>query len=703
MNLINLSKLESFQNWRLDVIGYLKAIAGTVQISSSDVCEHDAFVSMLDSSFRYQSLLGMSVSLRSKFGDSFWDFNLDNPDAPRNLRGSAQYIDFNQFSNIPPLIIMEFKAAFLSYFWIPQELGISAGKSSFKVYSVIRVFKRGLSFVDALYAECSEKYGRAFVNDNFFGLKDIEVEHYKKVSAEFKNTYEGSIDTFFTVVRSPVLAQRVFGGQVPFVDLANLPWKNLGSRKSDAKEKPRLVLPNSVFEKASLLASLNVVDFLDALGEEVIDKQSLLRRNEKGHNLAQMYSLSRRNYDLYVINRLRYADYHSSQIIDNLFEVLPEFWSRYIPNQLVERGTAKKMAEGVLDKEFLEYIMYIQESLCYIIAQYTGMRPSELSEVLVDTCISKVNECYVIGSHVLKNQDKFSKLFDDWWVAIPIVRDAINAAKILARITQNRYVFSGMNVTALTDTPIAHGSVGLSDMMSRFFGRFLDSDSLERLLENYSPYTLRHTLAYQLFRADVGLPFISHQLKHFKETIGGIDPNKSFSAVTLGYGEIGLQLTAGKSKASPTAQSLHREAALEAIKAQFDPNGNYAGVHAEKHLEGVQKFFQGYIEAGYTKEEIFEQMAEQGFGIINVGTGFCYGNETEEFDDNVPCLGSLRCNPVRCQNAIVTKVHLGKWREVRDQNRKALNSPASIYNREQILASIEEAESVLLHLGEDID
>lgn len=701
MNQVNLSKLESFQVWRLEVISYLQTITVVAELPQRLFHEHDSFVSMLAASSYYESLLDMSVSKVSKFGDAFWDFNKDYPGEARNLRGVAHYINYNDYTYIPPLAMMEFKAAFLSFFWVPRELGTRAGKQSSKVSYVIQIFKKGLAFVDALYAECAAKYGRSFINDSFVGLKDIESEHYKTASKGFKNSYEGAIDTFFSVVRSPFLAERVFGGQIPFIDLANLPWKKIGSRKSEVKERSRLVLPNSVFEKASLLASLNIVDFLDALGEEVVDKQSLRRRNEKGHNLAQAYGLSRRIFDLYVINRRRYAGYTSECIVDNLFDVLPEFWSRRVPNQFVERGAAKVLSDSVINKDFLEYIKYVQESLCYIVAQYTGMRPSELSEILTATCINELNGHYVIGSHVLKHQPVISKLFDEWWVAIPIVRDAISVAKILARITHNPYVFSSMNVLLPDEIPLAHGSVGLSAMMARFFGRFLNAEELKMLLEYYTPYTLRHTLAYQLFRADVGLPFISHQLKHFKDTIGGVDPNKSFSAVTLGYGEIGIQLASGKAKSSGMAQTLHREAELEAVKAQFDPDGNYAGVRAEKHMESVRKFFQGHMEVGYTKEEIFEQMAEQGFGIINVGTGFCYGNETESFDETVPCLGSLRCNPVRCQNAIVTKAHAAKWREVRDQNKKMLNNPAFIINKDQILESIKEAELVLQHLGED--
>jgi len=48
-------------------------------------------------------------------------------------------------------------------------------------------------------------------------------------------------------------------------------------------------------------------------------------------------------------------------------------------------------------------------------------------------------------------------------------------------------------------------------------------------------------------------------------------------------------------------------------------------------------------------------MAQQGMAVINVGTGMCYGGRVEEFDQSLPCIGSLRCNPNRCHQAVITR------------------------------------------------
>ena len=75
---------------------------------------------------------------------------------------------------------------------------------------------------------------------------------------------------------------------------------------------------------------------------------------------------------------------------------------------------------------------------------------------------------------------------------------------------------------------------------------------------------LRHTLTYQLFRAEVGLPLISFQLKHFVAEIGKFVSKGATTSVTLGYGEIGEILSKDGNRNSKN--SLRHAAELEAIK-----------------------------------------------------------------------------------------------------------------------------------------
>ena len=79
------------------------------------------------------------------------------------------------------------------------------------------------------------------------------------------------------------------------------------------------------------------------------------------------------------------------------------------------------------------------------------------------------------------------------------------------------------------------------------------------------------------------------------------------------------------------------------------------------------------------------------------------GGQREVFDESLPCIGSLRCNPNRCKNAVVTKAHAPKWREIYVQNNLALSSPNSAGAEEELRAAMEEAKGVLEHLGEEVE
>ena len=204
----------------------------------------------------------------------------------------------------------------------------------------------------------------------------------------------------------------------------------------------------------------------------------------------------------------------------------------------------------------------------------------------------------------------------------------------------------------------------------------------------------RHTLAYQMYRADIGLPFISFQLKHFVDDVSRYTSIGQHSDVTLEYGGIGEALEQG-------TRGLRKKAEIEGIKSIMNPDGVYLGVKGKEHKERLQKLFQGYMAEGYTTDEIYEALAEQGVALINVGQGFCYGGRFEDFDESIPCIGSLRCNPIRCKNAIVTKANAPKWREVYSINKINSEKPEYHESREQMIEAMNEAKSVLEYLGEE--
>jgi hypothetical protein len=246
--------------------------------------------------------------------------------------------------------------------------------------------------------------------------------------------------------------------------------------------------------------------------------------------------------------------------------------------------------------------------------------------------------------------------------------------------------------------PDSSTSTRIAAQFDSFFQEILSSEEYESL--DFSAYSLRHTLAYQMARAEVGLPFISHQLKHFGDLVGGFGQNKAFSEATLGYGAICDILSKGGRSGGVSPRGL---AEREYVENFCDPDGSYAGPSAREHKARLKKVFEGYMAAGYTKDEIFAQMVKKRLAVINVGQGFCYGGRKEDFDESLPCIGALRCNPNQCKNAVVTKANAPKWREVYTQNRLALMSPVSQMSEEEIRAAMEEARGVLEYLGEEVE
>lgn len=502
---------------------------------------------------------------------------------------------------------------------------------------------------------------------------------------------------FFTLVRSPFFEEQIFEEPLPYVQLESLAWAKVLKHVPDSERTYR-ILPNDVFEKASREASFAVVDFLSTLGEPVDDLVALTRQNASGYSLARAQELSRYNFDLYVALRLRRKGYESDAMAEALDEVRPEYLSQIGQHDFKAPETLVKLTSARLDDEFRRYINFVSYSACYLVAQYTGMRPSELSEILVESCMEEESDYWLLISNVIKHRQGLAKLFDDKWIAIPIVRDAIRAACFIAKVKQNPYLFSSVDTVDQEAEPNSMSSVGITRQFSTFFEEILTDEEFESL--KFSPYTLRHTLAYQMARAELGLPFISHQLKHFGDLIGSAGQNKAFSAVTLGYGAIAEILSKGGRSSSKAPTQMAEE---EYILSYCDPDGNYAGPNAESHKARMKKVFSGYMAAGYTKEQIIAQMAKKRMAIINVGQGFCYGGQRELFDESLPCIGSLRCNPNRCKNAVVTKAHAPKWREIYVQNSLALSSPNSAGAEEELRAAMEEAKGVLEHLGEEVE
>ncbi|MEQ1121629.1 site-specific integrase [Acinetobacter seifertii] len=660
----------------------------------------------IESTTYINALMERSVSKISKFSDNVWDFNSDYPNAAQNVKGAKLRINFLKYKNIPKFVLTELKIilelALLNNLIFRPKLNSRKNnkKGTLKVNSLIPIFEKGLTFINQIFIQISQELGYEFVQTQIKTLSEVNTEHYHKAAKKYEYVKGRELDQFFEYLRSPSAVKYVFDKPLAYVELNSLNWRKLPSTEKKNKEK---VLPDNVFENLSKIASLIVVDFLNATGQKskILDINSLeALYSSKYSSWANQVRVNHEILNAYIALRLRNKGYSSSSVL-SIIE--PYDWMLN-KNGLACGLTLRKALTSrnyQLDK-LREYFNLVSYSCVYLVAQYTGMRPSELAEVKVQdcSCLVEEHEVWLIKSTVKKHQQEINTgLFDDKWVAIPIVRDAILAASYIAKIKSSPYLISNMDTVSSSNSPIPMGSTGITHQMNNFIVKILDATVANQI--KFYPYMLRHTLTYQLFRAEVGLPLISFQLKHFVDSVSKFTSLGATSSVTLGYGEIGEMLSKDGSRTGN--KSLRRSAELEAVKTVHNPNGTYYGGRAVEHKTNLIKLFQGYMAEGYTEEEVYEAMADQGMAIVYVGQGICYGNRNEEYDTTLPCIGSLRCNPARCSQAIVTSKHAPKWREVYILNKANLNKPEYAHNREQIQAAIDEAVMVLNSLGEMVE
>ena len=580
-------QVKEFKQWRYAIHRHLGGVTEGVIPDGADPLKMLAW---------YNGLLALPVSKMSALGDQVWDFNADEPNASRNVRGAKLRIDFGEFPKLNQLAILEVKVAMYCYLKFPSALKIFSSKGKFlKPITVIDYFKSGLRFINTMSVEARKLLTDEFFENGYHGLTYFDAEIYRAAASAHPYVFTSDTQRFFNALRSPFLVEQIFDEPLPYVELDSLSWAKRAKNNSGSEKNYR-ILPNQVFEKASREASFAVVDFLDSIGEPVRDLDALARRNTREYALGAVNGLTRYKYNLYVALRLRRKGYDTKQLETQLDDVWPEFYSDKFEDRFKSEKYLIGLSVSDIDASFHEYVNYVSYSACYLVAQYTGMRPSELSEILVDTCLEEENGYWLIVSNVTKHRQNLAKLFDDKWVAIPIVRDAIRVAQFIAKVKQNPYLFCSSHTVAPGAKPDSSTSTRIAAQFDSFFQEILSSEEYESL--DFSAYSLRHTLAYQMARAEVGLPFISHQLKHFGDLVGGFGQNKAFSEATLGYGAICDILSKGGRSGGVSPRGL---AEREYVENFCDPDGSYAGPSAREHKARLKKVFEGYIVAADRK------------------------------------------------------------------------------------------------------
>lgn len=678
----------------LHQLGKNKATLIPLIISEKNIEQPQASEQAVSPSALIANLMRLKVTKLSRFEDAVWDFNKDVLNPPRSVVGAKLKINFSKYSNIPPYILVEIKCLLHYVLAAPASFKKNTKrnktkKSSLKPNTAISQFEGGLRYLDFLFEQLNEQ-GVAYVLDRYESITDVLDVDFREAATKFQYRVDNQLRQFLSYLSHP-LATRILGEQVK-VDFSTLPWPV----QEVKKRKDSLILENDVFERNAIHSTQKVLGFLMSVEEEINDKVALshyefLSRNAKNH-----FIFNKDIFNDYILIRLLtkgYSDEYISRFCDIPRDYLNNY-GRLKFNEEIRKIAKRKYGIKHFD-DLRKEINEVYYASAYIIYQFTGMRPSEAAEIKISSCLNEENGFDVICSSVKKGKLDNLKLFDDKWVAIPIMKDALKAAQLISVLKNNDYLLSNVDTVSQETEGKSMTPGGIAHFFNNYFTSIYGKQKAQQI--NFNAYMLRHTLTYQLYRAELGLPFISFQLKHVVDHVGRYTSFGAASDTTLGYGEIAEKITQDKAQ---TIEIRHL-AEIDRVQSVMDPDGNYAGPRGKEHKERVTKVFQGYLAAGYTKDEIIDEMAKQGLAVISVGSGFCYGG-VEDFDESLPCIGSLRCNPIRCSNAVVTKANAPKWREVVVTNRALLNKEGYEDRREQLLSVIREAEEVLKLLGEEI-
>lgn len=491
-------------------------------------------------------------------------------------------------------------------------------------------------------------------------FQDLESALKKYPFADGKTLYKG-----LRAFASPVLRGKFSGASVQWTegDIDNLSFPKPSPRDSES------VMPDALFRMLSNTASKDIACFL--------------------------YALQLHRYDQTVPVQL-------SGLLPREI-ILAEAWEDYVAIRNDDREYTAKLGKrstrtGERRKEFTrqheistdEFFLYIsdlQRACMVLIGLYTGGRFSDFTS-FVAGCVEEVHGMPMLVGTTSKHRPLNAPAGDDVWPAIPILRDAVTCLEEISRVTHNPYLVSSTFTVAIGEAPQPLSLSGFRNGLNLYL-QTADADGRWRDWV-INPHQLRHTLAHKLAQADVGIVYISYQLKHLYTALSGLPAD-----VTLGYGNIGEQ----KLARAMAVKDLSREAA----NALFNPDSPIAGGGAEEFRQRRKVYFDGRVAEGWTQDEIIDQLAACGSPFVNVGPGYCGGVREEELADGTkrppPCIGNLQCNTGDCNNAVVTQIHVAQWKDIVVKNKELALDPRLAHAADNFKAAISTGERVLRDLG----
>ncbi|MDR7296337.1 hypothetical protein J2X16_001676 [Pelomonas aquatica] len=308
----------------------------------------------------------------------------------------------------------------------------------------------------------------------------------------------------------------------------------------------------------------------------------------------------------------------------------------YLKGDVQDRVLFERFGIGQRDLEV--FICDAQNAAILLILLLTGMRDSE-TRFLFDDALEFDKGYWFLKSKVIKGRPKSAPVAEGW-LAVDITRDAFDVLKYFCSITGNRYLFSSpFKRFAESGLGYAFGSLNTK------LGRFLKRIDVEGTYADwqFSMHQCRETLVFQLAKQQVGLPFISIQLKHFHSRFFNM-PNE----VTAGYGNYRKALMLSVTGRMADA----RESALQDL---YGEDAKFAGGGGEAHKARIDAFFAGKGYFGAARVRYIKNLANSGIKVQPTSIGSCSKNfALPVTDKEPPCYGDFECDP-DCDSHVITE------------------------------------------------
>lgn len=601
------------------------------------------------------------------FGDDSWRFH-----DPENQRlayyGPASLTIFWNgdtnvaYSALPQATIQAVKLFAFLYLHVPATVTRQRrGQSQNHPATVCATIKQLLGFLTHVYEKAMLDGGSLSPVES---LHDISLKHLRESLKDWDSGRGSDLRRTLIYLASPVV-QKACEGFAPrwsAADIRSLDFKPDGTRDDYAR-----VFPNQLFRLISNTASADVAGFLRFVGETSASKADGIIPPFFEHLDGEGIFLA-------------YTDYRARQADCRCYGD----GGAYGEGMEAKRRCLERL--GATPGQVLTYIRRVQEAACSLIAVYTGARYSDLTG-FKKGCLQRIRGMWFLVGTLIKHEALNKPIDQDLWPAIPAMRDALRCLELFTAFTRNHFLIAGLS-TVDEGYSRAYSPNGFTQALARYVGR-IDEDGVWSEIQ-ISPHRCRHTLSHQLARADLGLPFIAHQLKHLHSALRSVPPQ-----VTLMYGGIADL----KFERAIQAPALHYELA----KSLYDPDSALAGGGSEEFSQRRKQYFEGMQAAGMTKDDIIRGLAGKAIPFSSVGMGYCLGRReimNKDGSKQKPaCIGSLQCSPETCPNALITKEHAPLWKKVEMQNIEMAEHPEMQHARVELTEKANRAKAVLLQLG----